>query len=970
MHPRGRSGKARALRTLGALLWAQAVAAAVAPGGVPPPLEIHVVPHSHCDAGYKKTFDGYLGAEVSSILSSVTQALDADPKRKFIWSESSFLEGWLRGGAGEGEAEVFRGLVTAGQVEIVGGGWIMHDEAITTHAAQLRQMQVGHVEVLKRFFGDTFRVKHGWQIDPFGQSAFTPSLMALAGMESWVTNRVGDSRKEDMKKTKSLQFVWHGNSELSPFDSEVLTHVLDAHYKCPPGLDWEKNPDPSQDPAPPVTNANVQAMSDAYVQAALERSMHYQGKSVLVPFGQDFRFQNASLQFDNMDAIVSFVNRNKKRYIEKYGRDVSIRYSTLADYFDGLYDENLTFPRREEGSLLPLVNDGHRAWTGFYSGYPNLKRLSGEVEQLVNTADVMHALSLFNSQELGREVTAWMAWSRRQASIMQHHDALPGTGYPFNNADYIYRLKESRRLAYNVLSEAVAAGGRLRGPWPGPVGVSETVVTEIISVNSLLQRRHELVRVVVTRPDVIVKGEDGAPIASQVTKLETEEGAYELQWTAAVPALGFSAQELATCTVSKWTDPPYPKPPEGCASASSIVKGVPGMEISNSRYRVALEDGLAVTLASAGVDGAGAFKASVSFAEYVSAEDTVYVFQGLEGRRSAAAEVDSAEVRTGPITSSVTVSYSNSVELVATIATAPQDLDDLFDLKISVPPLKHGTNFVVVLNTDVQSRGSSSFVNGYQREQWENDPERPVGENYRPLVGLATLEDGQTRLSVMSRSPLGFASGKPGEMEVMLHRRADGPASGNVVRGDDPSRATQELFLHAAPSGTAGARRARLLSRKLSEKIQLLQEPQSPALQSFPPVEPGPLDFRFPYGSFSAVELPEEVSLLSLRFAPGPSLHLQLEHILGKLEGGREVQLPVEGILRPSAAFRWKAQEMSATFMTTAATARGRRMWDTQAERHAGRGLPSPCLSESDGVQIVSLSPKRICSLRLIPQPS
>ena len=148
----------------------------------------------------------------------------------------------------------------------------------------------------------------------------------------------------------------------------------------------------------------------------------------------------------------------------------------------------------------------------------------------MNTADVMHALSLFNSQELGREVTAWMAWSRRQASIMQHHDALPGTGYPFNNADYIYRLKESRRLAYNVLSEAVAAGGRLRGPWPGPVSVSETFVTEIITVNSLLQRRRELVRVVVTRPDVIVKGEDGAPIASQVTKLETEEGAYELQW--------------------------------------------------------------------------------------------------------------------------------------------------------------------------------------------------------------------------------------------------------------------------------------------------------------------------------------------------------------------------------------------------------------------------------------------------------
>ena len=968
MHPRGGSGQARALSTLGVLLWAQAVAAAVAPGGLPPPLEIHVVPHSHCDAGYKKTFAGYLGAEVNSILSSVTKALDADPKRRFIWSEASFLHGWLGGGAGEGEAELFRGLVASGQVEIVGGGWIMHDEAITTHAAQLRQMQVGHVEVLKPFFGEAFRVNHGWQIDPFGQSAFTPSLMALAGMESWVTNRVGDSRKEDMKKAKSLQFVWQGNSEMSPADSEVLTHVLDEHYESPSGFDWEKNPDPSQDPAPPVTSANVQAMSDAYVQVALERSMHYRGKSVLVPFGQDFRFQNASLQFDNMDAIVSFVNRNKKRYTEKHGRDVSIRYSTLADYFDGLHDEKLTFPRREESSLLPLVDGGHRAWTGFYSGYPNLKRLSGEVEQLVNTADVMHALSLFNSQEFDREVTAWMTWSRRQASIMQHHDALPGTGYPFNNADYIYRLKESRRLAYSVLSEAIAVDGRLRGPWPGPVSVSETVVTEIVAVNSLLQRRQELVRVVVSRPDVIVKGKDGSPLASQVTKLGTEEGAYELQWAAEVPALGFSAHELTTCTVSQWTDPPYPEPPKGCAAASSIKKGVPGMEISNSRYRLVLEDDLALRLASAGVGGAGAFRAIVSFADYVSAEDTVYVFQGLEGRRSAAVEVDTVEVRTGPVTSSVTVSYSNSMELVATIATAPQDLDDLLKLKISVPPLGHGTNFVMVLKSDLQNRGSSSFVNGFQRERWESDPGRPVGENYRPLVGLATLEDEQTQLSIMSRSPLGFTSGKAGEMEVMLHRRADGPASGNVVRGDDPSSAVQELFLHAAPSGAAGARRARLLSRRLLEKIQLLQEPQSPALYRFPPVEPDPLAFRFPSGESLAVELPEEVSLVSLRFAPGPSLHLQIENLLGKVEGGREVHLHVEDILRPSAAFRWEAQEMSATFITTAAAARGRRMWDTQAKRWVGQ-LPSPCLSESDGVQIVSLVPKRICSLRLIPQP-
>ena len=108
------------LATLGSAL------AVAAPEEGAPPLDIHVVPHSHCDAGYKKTFAGYLGSEVNSILSSVTQALDADPSRRFIWSESSFLEGWLKHGAGEGEAELFRALVAAGQIEIVGGGWVMH----------------------------------------------------------------------------------------------------------------------------------------------------------------------------------------------------------------------------------------------------------------------------------------------------------------------------------------------------------------------------------------------------------------------------------------------------------------------------------------------------------------------------------------------------------------------------------------------------------------------------------------------------------------------------------------------------------------------------------------------------------------------------------------------------------------------------------------------------------------------------
>ena len=112
-------------------------------------------------------------------------------------------------------------------------------------------------------------------------------------------------------------------------------------------------------------------------------------------------------------------------------------------------------------------------------------------------------------------------------------------------------------------------------------------------------------------------------------------------------------------------------------------------------------------------------------------------------------------------------------------------------------------------------------------------------------------------------------------------------------------------------------------------------------------------------------ELPEEVSLLSLRFAEGPALHMQLENMFGLDEGGTTLQVPLSELMRPSATFQWNAEEMSATFITTAAEARGRRMWNAGGERRLNKP-PTSCLIEvNGGVQVVTLAPKQICSLKL-----
>ena len=56
--------------------------------------EVLIVPHSHCDAGYKKSVEGYYLTEVKRVLDSVVAALEGDETLKFAWAEAAYLWRW------------------------------------------------------------------------------------------------------------------------------------------------------------------------------------------------------------------------------------------------------------------------------------------------------------------------------------------------------------------------------------------------------------------------------------------------------------------------------------------------------------------------------------------------------------------------------------------------------------------------------------------------------------------------------------------------------------------------------------------------------------------------------------------------------------------------------------------------------------------------------------------------------------
>jgi hypothetical protein len=202
------------------------------------PLVVHLVPHSHCDAAYKKTFEEYYQTEVRHILKSILGALSQDNSRRFLWSETSYLVKWWKDPRTlTKDKQFFRQLVQSQRLELVNGGWVMHDEAITRYDSQIQQLTYGH-DLLSQLFVDSLHrpnvsISTAWQIDPFGASSTTVNLANWSGMELLITNRLPPNIKEELKANQSLEFIWKVPG------ASLLVHVMDSHYESPWGFNWE-----------------------------------------------------------------------------------------------------------------------------------------------------------------------------------------------------------------------------------------------------------------------------------------------------------------------------------------------------------------------------------------------------------------------------------------------------------------------------------------------------------------------------------------------------------------------------------------------------------------------------------------------------------------------------------------------------------------------------------------------------------
>ncbi|XP_036371270.1 alpha-mannosidase 2 isoform X2 [Octopus sinensis] len=167
-------------------------------------LQVFVVPHTHCDPGWLKTFVGYYQQQTKGIFENMLVKLEEMPDMRLIYAEMSFFSMWWDEISPEKRARVKK-LINNGKLEIVAGGWVMTDEANAHYYAMIDQMIEGHT-----WLNGTLGVKPqaGWSIDPFGLSPTMAYLLKQMGLKNMLIQRVHYSVKKYLAKKKELEFLW------------------------------------------------------------------------------------------------------------------------------------------------------------------------------------------------------------------------------------------------------------------------------------------------------------------------------------------------------------------------------------------------------------------------------------------------------------------------------------------------------------------------------------------------------------------------------------------------------------------------------------------------------------------------------------------------------------------------------------------------------------------------------------------
>ncbi|XP_062850281.1 epididymis-specific alpha-mannosidase isoform X2 [Trichomycterus rosablanca] len=763
------------------------------------------------DVGWVYTVQESMHAYAANVYTTVIEELSRVKNRRFIAVEQEFFRLWWDTTASKWHKEQVRQLLQEGRLEFIIGGQVMHDEAVTDIDDAILQLTEGH-----GFLYETFgvRPRFSWHVDPFGASSTTPVLFALAGFDAHLISRIDYNLKDDMQKSKELQFVWRGSPSLEK-SQDIFTHTMDQYSYCTPsyipfsnrsGFYWNGVavfPDPPKDGvypnmSLPVTKESLEPYAQTMVANIKQRAQWYRTNHVLWPWGCDKQFYNASVQFTNMDVLMNYINKNSNKF------GVTVQYATLQDYFQAVHQSNLSWELRESQDFLPYSSEPFQSWTGFYASRNYLKGIARRASSLLHAAE-----SLFVRYHLkypdGPVQKEWamvkLKALRWAVSEVQHHDGITGTESPKVADMYTDHLTkgmmgvEELLAALFLLPQNPAIPNDIHSYYSNRPDSSKDLEQHIIVYNPLAWNITTFINVSVKYPMALVFDDNGTAVPAQIQPSAESPDDYDLFFAVTLGGLQYRKFLIQfPQSKSKRSD-------HGLTYAARVVTfkrrnvsewkktGRMLLPVINECYTLLFDqetnllDSIEIRLENKII------KIRQDFWEYKANGDVHagpisdnYIFTANNFAAPAYKSVK-MQIIAGKIISEIRQyfyreesdeNYTYSVVTRVPVGFKDKLLCHRLDQSYAVGPLL--INKEAVLRTTTSLSNNMTIYtdnNGYQmiKRQYKQYTTNTLSRNYYPMVRKAFIEDDFSRLVLLCERAHGVASLDQGQIEVMLHRR-------------------------------------------------------------------------------------------------------------------------------------------------------------------------------------------------------
>ncbi|XP_053596430.1 alpha-mannosidase 2 [Microplitis demolitor] len=787
-------------------------------------LKVIVVPHSHNDPGWLKTFENLYNESTRHILDNMVIKLSENKLRKFIWAEISFFKMWWDEQSEETREKVKR-LIANRQLEMVAGGWVMPDEAVSHWTAQLTQLTVGH-QWLKTNL-DYLPIS-SWAIDPFGLSPTMPYLLKNSGLKNVIIQRVHYAVKKRLARDKNLEFRWRQLWDTTG-SSEILTHLMpfsnyDIKYSCGPDPDvccqfdyiQLKNVQTScsgKTQPKVITEANVAQLAELLLDQYRKKSELYKSDVVLAPLGDDFSYSTDfewDAQYNNHQKLFDYMNTNEQFNID-------IKFGTLTDYFNALRnDQNINDLPSLSGDFFTYSDKEQNYWSGYYTLRPLHKRLDRVLMGALRGAEILLSIAwaLGHKHLVEGNFEKRITEARQWHSLFQHHDAITGVSADdvvqdyakkaitaLNNSAHITQQSAAHLLIntespslkpesiYLSLDQVRSHHTSIENRYVLSFNDSESF-KRVIIYNSLPRQRIRVQTLITSTPFVKVTNHRGKLLQCQVSPVWTGSAKlsskrYELSFVVTVSGFGLntylihsvkntsnvpSSVHFANITLFNTTISPSNVPGFNdfkiIPSAQEFsVKQRPDIsaDFSKSGFLKSLRNGDTIT------------SVNLEFVKYEAKNRGGHVFIPNKPDPDPIYMTDDRVIRlvAGPILSRVFVLLPH-LNHTYTLFNSPGS--DGLGLHISNEvDLTEEKNFELVMRLSTKISSGDEFftdLNGLNMIKRRRFSKLPTQANYYPLPSVGYIQDNQTRLTIVTGQPLGVASMASGQFEIMQNRRS------------------------------------------------------------------------------------------------------------------------------------------------------------------------------------------------------